>query len=230
MCSSNSTTWSNHIQLLCLKYGLPSPLSLLRSGTLWTKDSWNCLVKTRVTIWYEQEFRRLSSRNSKMNYLNVKLSGLTGAPHPALHNISTTQDVKKLRLHLKFLSGDFLTNERLSIDQPSISPACSLCDAPVESIEHVLVVCRATGEVRSRLLPELMNAVASVQPTCQILEDIPPASILCQFILDCTSLNLPDSIRVPTHNPGISAIYRISRDWCFAVNSVRLNCLKNVRN
>ena len=230
MCSSNSTTWSNHIQLLCLKYGLPSPLSLLQGGTLWTKDYWNCLVKTKVTIWYEQELRRQSSRNSKMNYLNVKLSGLTGAPHPALHNIYTTQDVKKLRLHLKFLTGDILTNERLSIDQPTLSPACYLCDAPVESIEHVLVVCRATSEVRSRLLPELMNAVASVQPKCQILKHTPAAPILCQFILDCTSLNLPDSYRVPAHNPGISAIYRISRDWCFAANSARLNCLKTVRN
>ena len=98
-----------------------------------------------------------------MNYLNVKLSGLTGAPHPALHNIYTTQDVKKLRLHLKFLTGDILTNERLSIDQPTLSPACYLCDAPVESIEHVLVVCRATSEVRNRLIKELMNVVASVQ-------------------------------------------------------------------
>ena len=39
-----------------------------------------------------------------MKYLNVQLSGLTGAPHPALRNISTTQDVKKLRHHLKFLT------------------------------------------------------------------------------------------------------------------------------
>ena len=170
MCNSNSTTWSNHIQLLCLKYGLPSPLSLLQCETLWTKDYWNCLVKTKVTIWYENELRKQSSRNSKMKYLNVKLSGLTGAPHPALHNISTTQDAKKLRLHKKFLTGDFLTNERLSIDQPNLSPACSLCDQPVESIEHVLVACRATSDVRSRLLPDLMNVVATVQPNCSILQ------------------------------------------------------------
>ena len=147
-----------------------------------------------------------------------------------LHNISTSQDAKKRRLHLKFLTGDFLSNERLSIDQPNLSPACSLCDAPVESIEHILVVCRATSEVRNRLLPELMNVVASVQPTCQILKNNPTASILSQFILDCTSLNLPESIRVPAHNPGISAIYRVSRDWCFAANSDRSNCLKTVRN
>jgi hypothetical protein len=115
---------------------------------------------------------------------------------------------------MKFLTGAFLTNERLSIDQPNLSPACSLCDQPVESIEHVLVACRATSDVRSRLLPELMNIVATVQPKCGILQHNPTASILTQFILDCTSLNLPDSIRVPAHNPGISAIYILScQSW-----------------
>ena len=29
MCDSNSSTWSNHVQLLCQQYGLPPPLSLL---------------------------------------------------------------------------------------------------------------------------------------------------------------------------------------------------------
>ena len=229
MCDSSSTTWSNHLQLLCLKYGLPSPLSLML-GPSWSKDAWHCLVKTRVTIWHENELRKLSLNNSKMNYLNVKISGLTGAAHPALHCISTTQDAKKLHLHLKFLTGDFLTNERLSIDQPHLSSACSLCDHPVESIEHVLVSCRATRDVKSRLLPELMNAVAAVQPSCGILKDNPTDSILTQFVLDCTSLNLPDPIRVPAHNPGISAIYRVSRDWCFAASSERSSCMKSLRN
>ena len=230
MCESSSTTWSNHLQLLCLKYGLPSPLLLMQSGPSWSKEDWHCLVKTRVTIWFENYLRRLSIGNSKMKYLNVQISGLTGASHPALHNISTTQDAKKLRLHLKFLTCDFLTNERLSNDQPNLSPACSLCDHPVESIEHVLVACNATSEVRSRLLPNLMNVVANVQPKCGILLYNPPASILTQFILDCTSLNLPDSIRIPLHNPGISAIYKISRDWCFAASSERSSCLKSLGN
>ena len=227
MCMSNSTIWSNHLQLLCQKYSLPSPLALLQSGSLWTKQAWNTLVRTRVTVWYEKEFRRLSLSNSKMQYLNVQLNGLSGAPHPCLLNIMTTQDVKKLRLHLKFLTGDFLTNERLNLDQPNLSPACQLCHAPVESAEHVLVVCKATQEVRSRLIPDLMNTVAQVQPTCKLLESHPPqASILAQFLLDCSSLNLPDSFRVPAHNPAISAIFNVSRNWTFSISSARSRLLK----
>ena len=101
----SSTTWINHLQLFCLK--LPSPLLLMQSGPSWSKEDWHCLVKTRVAIWFENYLRRLSIGNSKMKYLNVQISGLTGASHPALHNISTTQDAKKLRFHLKFLTCDF---------------------------------------------------------------------------------------------------------------------------
>ena len=69
MCNSNSLTWSNHIQLLCMKYGLPSPLSLLESSLPQSKESWNCLVRTRVTIWHETDLRKKSLTNSKMKYL-----------------------------------------------------------------------------------------------------------------------------------------------------------------
>ena len=62
-----------------------------------------------------------------MTYLNVQLHGLSGHPHPVLDNIYTTQDVKKLQLHLKFLAGDYLTNDRLALDQPGKS---------LDSIEH----------------------------------------------------------------------------------------------
>jgi hypothetical protein len=77
-----------------------------------TKLTWNTTVKTRVTIWHEKELKRISVGNSEMQYLNVQLSSLSGRPHPVLHNISTTQDAKKLRLHLKFLTCDFLPNEK----------------------------------------------------------------------------------------------------------------------
>ena len=230
MCEGNSTTWSNHVQLLCKKYDLPSPLSLLHSKEPVSKESWKTLVKTKVTVWHEKTLREAARNNSKMIYLNVKLTGLSGRPHPILHNICTTQDAKKLRLHIKFLTCDFMTNDRLSKTRTSRSSACDLCPAPApsESVEHVLVSCIATAEVRRRLYPELLNVVAQVQPLCGILHSHPPqpSSVLAQFILDCTSFNLPESCRIPTHNPEVSKVCKISRDWCFAISSERSRLLK----
>ena len=150
MCSNSSTTWSNHVQLLCQKYHLPSPLQLLESEAPWSKNTWKCLVNTTIVVYYENKLRTEAKSNSKMNYLNVQLSGLSGRPHPALLNIFTTHDARKLRHHLKFLTGDFLTNERRANDQPGLDPSCTLCLAPLESTEHVLMSCRATADIRQR--------------------------------------------------------------------------------
>ena len=228
MCDSNSSTWSNHVQLLCQQYGLPSPLSLLQSSQPVTKLSWRTLVKTRVTSWHEKALRERAEENSKMKYLNVQLSGLSGRPHPVLLNIHTTQDVKKLRILLKFLTCDFLTNDKMAMERPGVSHLCDLCLDSRDTIEHILVSCIATAEVRRRLLPELLNTVSQVQPMCGILLCNPPPAILTQFILDCTSLNLPSSYRVPTHNPDVFKICKISRDWCFAINSERSRLLKQL--
>ena len=164
MCDNSSTTWSNHIQLLCQKYSLPSPLHLLENEAPWSKETWKCHVKTNVTVFHEQKLRAASATNSRMNYLNVQLHGLSGHPHPALAGILTTRDTKKLRHHIKFLAGDYLTAERQAKDQPHLSPACKLCLALVESPEHVIISCQALADIRHRLFPELMNVVASVYP------------------------------------------------------------------
>ena len=169
MASSSSLTWSAHLRNICIKYSLPDPLQLLSSGTVWKKIDWSTLIKTKITVYYEKELRQLAQNNSKMEYLNVQVQGLSGLPHPALRNILTTRDVLRLRQHIKFLSGDYLTADRLFRDNGT-SPRCKLCPAPFETTQHVLTQCRATEDTHSRMLPELLNIVASVDPSCEILD------------------------------------------------------------
>ena len=158
-----------------------------------------------------------------MHYFQVL--GLSGHPHHALWNIKTTQDAKKLRVHLKFLTGDFLTAERLNRDNPNLSNICKLCHTAVESTEHILLICSETVEVRHRILPELLNTIAKVDPTSLLVQNT-SSSQLTQFILDCTSFNLKEGYRISMQNPGISDIFKLSRDWCFAVGSTRSKQLK----
>ena len=211
MCANSSLTWSNHVQILCQKYSLPSPLYLLESGPAWSIESWKCLVKTRIAVWFEKDLRSKAATNIKLQYLNVQLLGLGGRPHPALLSINTTQDARKLRPHLKFLTGDFFHGFRRAQDHPGTDPSCKLCSAPEETTEHILTICPSLSEVRQRLFPELMNRVASVQPSCRILQSSTSA-ILTQFILDCTSINLEESFRIPAHNYNNQEIFSLSRD------------------
>jgi hypothetical protein len=224
MADDNSRTWSAHLRILCMKYNIPNPLELLNEG-VWNKSRWTTLVKTRITVYFETLLRQKATLNSKMKYLNVQVQGLSGVPHPALLNIITTQDALKLRHHLKLLSRDFLTAERMALDTGS-NPQCKLCSASVESTEHVVTMCRATADIRGRLLPELLNTVLSVQPNCLIINS--QSQHLAQFVLDCTSLNLPAAYRIAAHNPRVSDVFRISRHWCFAISKARARILKQL--
>ena len=214
MRKENSTTWFHHIQLLCMTYGLPEPLLLMQTSPPLNKSDWNDMVKTRVTAWHERRLRLLSAPNSKMKYLNVELQGLTGRPHPALSKILNVQDVRKVRAHLKFLTLDFHHLQ----ESPGQSSYCCLCHEDIScTVEHLIATCRVTLDIRSRMFPELVNVLASVWPNCQFLEYPPPPKILLQFILDPTSFNLPNDVRLPILCPNLDEVFRVSRDWCYAI-------------
>ena len=195
-----------------------------------SKSAWKELTWTKVTVFAEKKWRKLASTNSKMEYLNVELLGLSGKPHPVLSAVSTTREVSKLRVHLKFLSGDFLSYYRLATDRKTNDPHCRLCNSEVEDIKHILTECRGTAEVREKIFPDLLNVVATISPQSKILDPSSLTSkILTQFILDCGSPNLSNDYRLSYSQPGISEVFRLSRDWCFAVNNARMKLLKKLK-
>ena len=83
MSTLQSTTWANHTRLLCIKYDIADPLTLLQQHPP-TKSAWKEYIWTKITVLAEKSLRDKASDNSKMEFLNVKLLGLCGRPHPAL--------------------------------------------------------------------------------------------------------------------------------------------------
>ena len=177
-----------------------------------------------------------------MCYLNVQLAGLTGRHHPALSAIYTTTDVERLRPHIKMLSGDYLTYSRVAQDSRSenADPSCRICQSahpqqsvPPETVVHILTECIGTADVKERLFPELLNLLLAAAPTRTYLTQ--PLSLhtsdiyLAQFILDCTSFNLPEHLCINHNNPRLSDIYRFARDFCYAIHSSRTLKLKTLK-
>ena len=142
----NSRTWSIHVRHLAEMYGLPDPLTLLEQ-TPPTKDSWKGDVATAITSYHEKKLREAAADNSKMEWLNVSMTGLSGKCHPIMADVATAREVQKLRPALKMLAGDYLTYEVKS-RQVSGSSHCRLCQDPVESLTHVLTECPSTSEPR----------------------------------------------------------------------------------
>ena len=240
MSDKKSVTWAAHVKILCEMYCLPDPLALLEKEDAWPKSVWKGWCQTKIRAFHEKLWRSKALRNSKMTYLNVQLSGLTGQHHPALYGILTTRDVERLRPHIKMLAGDYLTYSRMVLDRKGEGdPSCRMCSnshspQPVasETLEHILTECIGTAEVRERLFPELLNTLLSVEPDHPFLS-LPPKLhtldiTLTQFILDCTSFNLPETIRVNQSNSRLPDIFRFSRDFCYAIHGRRMSILKTL--
>ena len=112
MADNSSTTWSNHIRLICRQYQLPDPLQLLQfppSKEVWRKDT-----TVKITAFHEKEMRERAARSNRLKYFNVQLFGLTGKPHPVLQHITETRQAVKSRSHIKLLTGDFTSYELLA--------------------------------------------------------------------------------------------------------------------
>ena len=159
-------------------------------------------------------------------YLHIQVTGLSGRLHPTLDWVQTTQDVAIIRPHIKMLSGDYQCYAYLGKDRGT-DPSCRLCQAlsinptPAEDLEHLLSQCRATAETRARYIPDLLNILAAYFPTNSLVLHLVP-NILTQFLLDCSSLNLPTDTRIPTNHHSFITITRqcsvmingIHRDRC----------------
>ena len=176
-------------------------------------------VKTKITIWHERNLRESAIYNHKLKYLNIQLLGLSGRPHPAIHFLNTTQDVRKARAHIKFLISDYAGAH-------SNEPFCPQCHLPQDCMtEHIIAKCSKYNELRQRILPDLLNTVYTVYPNCAILVSR-PSHILTQFVLDCTSMNLSSEYRIPSCVPGLYDIFCRTRDLCFAISNMRTRLMK----
>ena len=223
---------TNHLRLIFNLYRLPNPLLLL-TGALWPKEKWTMVAKTAVLSHHEAYWRLRAENNSKLKYLNVKTIGLSGRPHPVLAGVHTTQEVKYSRVHIKMLSGDYLCFSHLGKDRKQ-SPHCRLCKTlsplvttPDETMMHLLTRCRATSDVRTRILPDLLNVLAQHLPENQILQQ-PTHEHLTQFILDPTSLNLPVTVRISPKHTAFPQIIAICRRLCFFIHKSRSKQLQNL--
>ena len=227
MSGDSSVTWSVHLRILMKMYDLPNPLGLLE-GPAWCKEKWKELYTCKVRAYHEKKLRIRAASNYKLRFLNIQATGLNGHLHPALLHLTTPQDIKMARPHLKMLSGDYICNDSIAKDRGG-DPRCRLCPSSpgiAETICHILTECKGTIEPRTRIWPELLNVTTQLFPENKLLLGTHNSSITAQFVLDSTSLNLPNEYRLDISHPGIADIFRVARQYCYAVSTERLRNLK----
>ena len=65
------------------------------------------VTKSAIVAYYKETWRQKAATNTKLQFLNVQVTGLTGRPHPVLSGILTTQEVTRSRVPVKMLAGDY---------------------------------------------------------------------------------------------------------------------------
>ena len=171
-----------------------------------------------------------------ISQLNVQTIGLSAKPHPVVAWAMTTQDVVTIRPHIKLLAGDYLCYSQLAHDRGT-DPHCRLCQnlapltdqtqAPAEDTIHLLTQCRATRDARERHLPDLLNTIADHHPNNLLLSNYSHVQ-LTQFLLDCTSLNLPNDMRIAANHPGFIPTTMHCSKLIFAIHKDRSKQLKSL--
>ena len=137
----------------------------------------------------------------------------------------TTQEVKKSRTHIKMLAGDYYTYDVKSTRSGG-SPHCRSCSDPTsrEDLTHILTQCVTYREIRERMIPEFDEVLIESESNLTIEEISDTYENLCQFILDPSSINLRKQINVS--DPALQKLFRISKNYCYAINSERLRTLQ----
>ena len=234
MTDTASLTWTAHLKIIFKLYNLPDPIELM-NGPLWSKERWKSLTETLITAYHESVWRQKAEHNSKLEFLHVQGTGLSGRPHPVLSGVLTTQDVVRARVHIKMLAGDYPCYFNMGSDrkQDSFCPLCRFISpdqpSPTEDMVHLLTRCRGTQDTRTRILPDLLNTIALLFPTNDILQ-YPNHTQLAQLILDPTSLNLPTTIRIGPDHPALPQVLSNCRNLCYALHKDRTRQLKILKS
>ena len=216
----NSRTWAIHVKYLSAKYGLPDPLECLKNEP----PSKN---QNTEFAYFEKSLREKSVNNSSMKFLNVSLTCQRGRRHPALFNIITTHEVKKARIHLKMLLGDYLTFHKKSTRSggPAYCRCCSNSTSRNETLTHILTQCDAYADIRKRMFPEFSQVCRESKSGLNFDKILESTVELSQFILDPSSMNLTPRINI--NDPVLNKLFKISRDYCYTINSTRFGLIQN---
>ena len=212
-----------YLRHLCQKYELKDPLKCLESDPP-SKSSYKTDVNIRIQTYHEKTLRIQAENNSAMQYLNTSLYGLNGRCHPALANLVTSHQVKKARIHLKMLAGNFLTYEMKS-NQSGGSSHCRCCvpPSPSENLEHIISVCNAYSDIRKRMIVEYTILCSMAKSSISWPDIVSDKNTFCQFVLDPASFNLTQRINI--NDPILGSLFELSRDFCFTINTTRQRIL-----
>ena len=233
----SSRSWFLQVRSLTLQYSLPDPLSILSSPP--TKSSFNRIVKSKITDFWEVKLRHEASKLDSLVHFKSQFYSLS-KPHPIWSSAgSNPYEVEKACCQAKMLSGRFRTCW-LSRHWSGVSsgkcplPKCSLNPTP-GTLPHILTQCEDLQPARQRIFSLWAIHMANkpfLLPVVKKYTLDSNTNMFVQFLLNCTVLPEVISLRQLHGDCVHDSLLYLTRTFCFSVHKTRLKLLGkwNVKN
>ena len=158
--SHNSPSWFVTIEIILLKYNLPSPLDILQAPM--SKGRWKKLVDSSVNRYWMEILLERANTYSSLRHLSVDNYKI-GKVHPILRlGPYSGRAANRISVKAKLLTGTYiLQTNRTVFNNTAVDPQCLLCKTEEETLHHFLIVCPALQSVRLELLGDIVHILSS---------------------------------------------------------------------
>ena len=173
--TDKSNSWYIAIKKIFVKYGLSDPFDMLFKPI--AKLTWKRIVNQHVDQYWEDKIKFESTLYPSLRFLSTS-TYTCGRRHPLLQDVRNQQEIPRVRLKLKLVTGTYILQvNRSSFNQNRIDPTCLLCGNGDENMEHFILECSALSDIRMPILKEIRDI-------CDSLHPISDNNMLMQIILD----------------------------------------------
>ena len=141
------------------------------------KLAWKRSVNQHVDRYWVEKIKFESTLYPSLRFLSSS-TYTCGRRHPLLQDVRNQQEIPRIRLKLKVVTGtSILQVNRSSFNQNRIEPTCLMCGNGDENIEHFILECEALSHIRVPILKEIRDI-------CDSLYLVSDKNTLLQIILD----------------------------------------------
>ena len=106
-----------------------------------------------------------------------------GQKHPLIQQDVWTRDIPRVNTRLKLVIGAYITqSNRTFLNHVAVDPTCALCQQKPETIEHILIECKALEDTRRPILETFITECKKFLSTDEVEENV------VQLILDPSRL------------------------------------------
>ena len=223
--TGDSKSWFGQILLLCNRYGLPHPLTLLDNPP--KKEHFKSTIKLKIAEFWQSHYRSRTAELTSLRYFKPQFMSLLH-PHPILSTAFHSYDINKMVVQLRMLSGRYRVGSLLKHFSPSHNGDCELCGQELEDLPHLLLPRCPHLLERKALLVEYANTVLSSSKVClsiftNILDNGDEDERV-QLFLDCSAIPCVISAN-QADRTVIPLLFRVTRTWCYSLHRTRLKLL-----